>query len=73
MVLSLLVTATGTARFAVAIGYDATVGYAVGGVFDLAKGCLLVTVFALWVRRSFGDNRRGAASSSSAGLRRMPP
>ena len=54
MALSLLVTATGTARFAVAMGYDATVGYAVGGVFDLAKACVLMTVFALWVRRSFG-------------------
>jgi hypothetical protein len=54
MVLSLLVTATGTARFAVAMGYDATVGYAVGGVFDLAKGCLLLAVIPLWTRRSFG-------------------
>ena len=54
MVLSLLVTATGTARFAVAMGYDANVGYAVGAVLDIAKAILPVAVFALWVRRSFG-------------------
>ena len=48
MMLSLLVTATGTARFAVAMGYGANVGYAVGAVLDLAKGILLVAVFALW-------------------------
>ena len=54
MVLSLLVTATGTARFAVAMNYDANVGYAVGAVLDIAKAILPVAVFALWVRRSFG-------------------
>jgi len=54
MVLSLLVTATGTARFAVAMGYEANVGYAVGVVLDIAKAILPVAVFALWVRRSFG-------------------
>ena len=54
MVLSLLVTATGTARFAVAMGYDANVGYAVGAVLDIAKAILPVAVFALWIRRSFG-------------------
>jgi hypothetical protein len=54
MALSLLVTASGTARFAVAMGYDAKVGYAVGAVLDLAKGILLVAVFALWFRRSIG-------------------
>lgn len=54
MVLSLLVTATGTARFAVAMGYDANVGYAVGAVLDIAKAILPLAVFALWVRRSFG-------------------
>jgi len=47
MMLSLAVTATGTARFAVAMGYDANVGYAVGGIFDLAKGIILVGVLAL--------------------------
>jgi hypothetical protein len=35
-VLSLLVTATGTARFMVAMGYDARVGYAVGAIFALS-------------------------------------
>ena len=40
MALSLGITATGTARFAVAMGYPAKVGYAVGTVFDLAKGLL---------------------------------
>jgi hypothetical protein len=54
MVLSLLVTATGTARFAVSMGYDASVGYAVGAVFDVAKGMLLVGVVALWGRGALG-------------------
>ena len=49
---SCFVTATGTARFAVAMGYDVEVGYAVGGVFDLAKSFLLVALLALWGRRS---------------------
>ena len=54
MVLSLLVTATGTARFAVSMGYDAGVGYAVGAIFDVAKGMLLVGVVALWGRGALG-------------------
>jgi hypothetical protein len=54
MVLSLLVTATGTARFAIGMGYDAKVGYAVGALFDLAKGAFLVAVLAFWRRRSLG-------------------
>ena len=54
MVLSLLVTATGTSRFAVAMGYDGNVGYAVGALLDLGKGILLVAVIALWSRRSLG-------------------
>ena len=48
MVLSLLVTATGTARFAVSMGYDASVGYAVGAIFDIAKGILPRGVLAFW-------------------------
>ena len=52
MALSLLVTATGTARFAVAMGYDARTGYAVGAIFDSAKGMLLVGVVALWGLRA---------------------
>jgi hypothetical protein len=54
MALSPLVTATGTARFAVAMGYDARVGYEVGAVFDLAKGFLPMALLALWARRSLG-------------------
>jgi hypothetical protein len=54
MVLSLLVTATGTARFAVAMGYDANVGYAVGATFDIAKGMLPVALLALLARRALG-------------------
>ena len=54
MALSLLVTATGTARFAVAMGYNVGVGYGVGAVFDLAKGFLPMALFALWTRRSLG-------------------
>ena len=44
---SLAITATGTARFAVAMGYRAGVGYAVGAVFDLAKGMLPIALLAL--------------------------
>ena len=54
MVLSLCVTATGTARFAVGMGYDANVGYAVGAIFDIAKGVLPMGLLALWSRRAFG-------------------
>ena len=73
MGLSLLVTATGTARFAAAMGYDANVGYAVGAIFDLAKGILPVALAVLlgWratpsvpeMGASGGSvlNRRGAA------------
>ena len=54
MALSLCVTATGTARFAVGMGYDARIGYAVGAIFDLAKGMLPVALLALLARRAFG-------------------
>ena len=54
MALSLCVTATGTARFATNVGYDATVGYAVGAIFDLAKGMLPIGVLALVARRALG-------------------
>jgi hypothetical protein len=54
IVLSLCVTATGTARFAVGMGYDARIGYVVGAIFDIAKGTLLVGVLALGARRAFG-------------------
>jgi hypothetical protein len=52
MALSLAVTAIGTGRFAVAMGYDVKAGYAVGGVFDLAKGFLLMILLALTADRS---------------------
>jgi hypothetical protein len=51
-VVSLLVTATGTARFVTSMRYDAAVRYAVGVVFDLTKGSLLIIVLAFWARRS---------------------
>jgi hypothetical protein len=54
MALSLCVTATGTARFAIAMGYDCNVGYAVGGIFDMAKGILPVALLALRARRALG-------------------
>src|SRR5438552_123548 len=54
MGLSLLVTATGTARFAVAMGYDATVGYAAGAIFDIAKSVLPMALLALLARRALG-------------------
>ena len=53
VVLSLAITATGTARFAVAMNYPAEVGYAVGGIFDFAKELLPVGLFVLFRRRSF--------------------
>jgi hypothetical protein len=34
------------------MGYDAAVGYAVGAIFDLAKGSLLIGVLAFWARRA---------------------
>jgi hypothetical protein len=52
ILLSLLVTATGTARFAVAMGYGANVGYAVGTTFDITKGMLPVALLALLARRA---------------------
>jgi hypothetical protein len=54
MVLSLLVTATGTGRFATSMGYDTTVGYVVGAIFDIAKGILPLGVLALRTRRALG-------------------
>ena len=53
MALSLAITATGTARFAVAMGYRAEVGYAVGAVFDFAKGLLPIALLVLFARRAF--------------------
>ena len=47
MGLSLAITATGTARFAAAMGYRAEVGCAVGGVFDVAKALLPVALILL--------------------------
>jgi hypothetical protein len=62
MLLSLSVTATGTARFALVMGYEANVGYAVGALFDLAKGPLFVGVLVFWARRSLGLWRSSARS-----------
>ena len=53
MVLSLAITATGTARFAVAMNYPAVVGYVVGGIFDFAKELLPVGLLVLLTRRAF--------------------
>jgi hypothetical protein len=53
MVLSLFVTATGTARFAVAMGYDRWIGYVVGVAFELAKEVLPVVWLALLAQRAF--------------------
>ena len=50
--LSLAVTAIGSARFAVALGYDAEVGYVVGAVFDIAKALLPVVLIALLAWRT---------------------
>ena len=53
MVLSLAITATGTARFAMAMGYPAEVGYVVGAIFDIAKDVLTVALLVLLKRRAF--------------------
>ena len=53
MVLSLAITATGTARFAMAMGYPAEVGYVVGAIFDIAKDVLPVALLVLLKRRAF--------------------
>jgi hypothetical protein len=54
MGLSLVITATGAARFAVAMGYPAQVGYTVGVTFDVAKDILLVSLLVLRAQRAFG-------------------
>src|SRR4051812_25533188 len=53
MALSLAITSSGTARFAVAMGYSAEVGYCVGGIFDLAKEVLPVALLVFLMRRRF--------------------
>ena len=52
LALSLAVTATGTARFATALGYPAMTGYSVGAVFDIAKAVLPVALLMLLTRRA---------------------
>src|SRR5262249_3972358 len=52
VVLSLLMTAIGTARIAVSMGYGVAAGYVVGAIFDLAKGSLLIGVHAFWTQRA---------------------
>ena len=54
MVISLVVASIGMARFAVAMGYSANAGYAVGGAFDIAKDIVLVFVLALRARGALG-------------------
>jgi hypothetical protein len=49
--LSLCITAYGTARFAVALGYSEMVGYAVGVVLELGKWVLPTRVMSLWHAR----------------------
>ena len=55
MSLSLAITATGTARFATAMGYPEHVGYLVGGVFDLAKAIVPVALLVLLSRRAYAS------------------
>jgi hypothetical protein len=52
MGLSLAITATGTARFAAAMGYSRTLGYVVGAIFDFGKEVLPVGIPSLWKRRA---------------------
>jgi hypothetical protein len=53
MALSLAISATGTARFAAAMGYRAEVGYGVGVIFDLAKELLPIALVTLFARRAY--------------------
>ena len=53
MALSLAITATGTARFALAMGYSEATGYAIGAVFDLAKAVVPVGLLILFARRAY--------------------
>lgn len=55
MALSLAITATGTARFAVAMGYSDGTGYAIGSVFDLAKAVVPVGLLVLFGRRAYAS------------------
>ena len=54
--LSLLVTAIGTKRFAVAMGHSSTIGYATGAIFDIAKGMLPLVLPILLCCRAFGTS-----------------
>jgi hypothetical protein len=54
MVLSLCVTATGTARFMAPMGYDIRVGYGVGAILELAKDLVPMALLALWMQRAHG-------------------
>jgi hypothetical protein len=53
MALGLAITSAGTARFAVALGYPAGIGYAVGTILDLGKAILAVGLLMLAARRAF--------------------
>ncbi len=53
MALSLAITATGTARFALAMGYSEATGYAIGAVFDLAKAVVPVGLLILFARHAY--------------------
>ena len=53
ILLSLTITATGTARFALAMGYGEWAGYLTGGAFDLAKAILPLTLLSLKNGRSY--------------------
>jgi hypothetical protein len=52
--LALCLTAAGTARFALALGYSEAVGYAVGVVLELGKWVLPILVMRLWHARARG-------------------
>jgi hypothetical protein len=53
MGLSLVISATGTARFATAMGYDERAGYFVGVTFDLAKAIVPVVLLVMISRRTY--------------------
>ena len=53
MMLSLTVTAIGTARFLTAMGYSPLCGWMVGVVFDVAKETLPLVLRALWGQRAY--------------------
>ena len=53
MLFSLVITAKGTARFSVAMGFGPEVGWVAGAAFEFGKEVLLLALLRLWSKRSW--------------------